>query len=400
MPAQPVKLRRLDWTDKEESTLEQQIKVLAYEDAAMPFALDSGQLLRMTLVDVADDEYVLLFCIHHIVCDGWSFMVMLRELSALYASDDLTTTLSELPYQYTDYSQWQRNWLAQGEMDKQLAYWRERLADVPALTFPFELPSTATDSGTGYTLEFAVPAQVSEQLFEIGQAKGVTPYVLVMTAFKVLVGWYVKQTDITVGTTVAGRQLVELESLIGFFANQLVIRTELDAQLTFVQLMENVRREIMDALDNQEVPYMTMAEELDKVNTDKTPLFRAKFVYQGQMDNNLDLADLQSQSIYVDNGSAKFDLLMIMGEIDGVLSGTLQYREQCFTGGAIKGFMDMWQVLLAELTANPGKIQQKSLSSIQELLDQRQLEMVVKDSSTPLKSFRRKSLRSASDATG
>ena len=392
LPAKDIVLTRLDWTDKATDTIDQHAKALAYEDAAKPFDLGAGHLLRMTLIDVAQDEYILLFCIHHIVCDGWSFMVMLRELSTVYASDDLVTSLEELTYQYVDYSQWQRNWLAQGEMEKQLTYWRKKLSGVPQVQFPYELSGSSNNSGVGFTLPFAIPTEVSKQLLSIGQAKGVTPYVLLISVFKLLVGWYTKQTDITVGTTSAGRKLVELESLIGFFANQLVIRTKLDTKLTFVELLENVRHEILDALDNQEVPYMLVAQELDKVNQDKTPLFRAKFVYQGQMDNGLDLPNSHSESLYVDNGSAKFDLLMIMGEKNGQLSGTLQYREHCFSGGAIKGFMDMWQALLDELVTQQEQIQHRTLATLQLALNNRQQQLLSKASAAPLKSFKRKSL--------
>ncbi|HET7231440.1 MAG TPA: amino acid adenylation domain-containing protein, partial [Longimicrobium sp.] len=223
---------------------ETEVRRRAREDAARPFDLAEGPLFRAALLRVADEEHVLLLCTHHIVTDGWSSGVLVRELSALYAAyrDGSDSPLAELPVQYADYAVWQREQLRGEVLDQQIGYWKERLAGAPALLeLPTDRPRPAVQTYRGATLPVELSLELLDRLQALGRSEGATLYMVVLSAFQVLLSKYSGSEDVVVGSPIAGRTRKEIEELIGFFANTLVLRTDLSGDPSFRELLERLQ---------------------------------------------------------------------------------------------------------------------------------------------------------------
>lgn len=328
--------------------LEAQIQRISLSHASTEFDLERSDLLKVTLVRTDVNTHYLFFCVHHMVCDGWSFMVLLRELSLLYSNNNDTERLHALSYDYVDYSAWQSQWLSSEHCETQLAFWRKKLHQVPQLTFPFEQLDMSVPQSLGTTLPFALNEAASSRVFEAAKKIGVTPYVWLISAFNVLVAWASHQQDIVVGTTVAARPLMELEAMVGYFANQVLVRSQINKEATFEAVAESIRQEVMEAIIHQDIPYSMVADAMYSESKSNVSLFRAKFVYQSELSSEVDLPGLTTESLHVDNGSAKFDLLMIMEESKERLKGTLQYRNRYFSSSSINMFVQAWIYLLEE----------------------------------------------------
>ena len=237
----------------------------AQAEAARPFDLASGPLLRTTLLRLGDEDHVLLVTMHHIVSDGWSLGVLVRELMALY---DGATPMGELPtlaplaVQYADFALWQRNWLQGEVLDEQLGYWRERLAGVPPLELPTDRPRPAVASHRGATHAFVLPAALTGRLRRVGREQGATLYMTLLAAFEALLHRYTGQKDIAIGTPIANRTDEKLEPLIGFFVNTLVLRANVEGNPSFVELLARVQKEALGGYAHQEVPFERLVDEL------------------------------------------------------------------------------------------------------------------------------------------
>ncbi|RKI39793.1 non-ribosomal peptide synthetase, partial [Corallococcus sp. AB049A] len=213
-------------------------------DARQPFDLRNGPLLRTALVRLAEEEHLLLVTMHHIVSDGWSMGVLVRELVAFYEafSTGQTPTLPPLPVQYTDFAAWQRNWLQGETLDAQLGYWKEQLQGAPAaLELPTDFPRPAIQSHAGATLSVRIPQATSDALKALAQREGATPFMVLLAAWQTLLSRYSGQDDVTVGSPIAGRTQAETEGLIGFFVNTLVLRARVTPEDSFRQLLARVR---------------------------------------------------------------------------------------------------------------------------------------------------------------
>ncbi|HVB27458.1 MAG TPA: amino acid adenylation domain-containing protein, partial [Mycobacteriales bacterium] len=253
-------------------------------DIAASFDLQRGPLLRALLLQLADDEHLVLLDVHHIVSDGWSTGVLLRELAALYAAftTDQPASLPDLPIQYADYAAWQRARLAAGDYADQLAYWRAQLADLPAaLDLPTDHPRPAVRSGRGARLPISLPPALVERLTALCQAEGVTLFMALTAAFQTLLHRYTGQDDVVVGTPIANRRRRDLEDLVGFFVNTLVLRTDLSGNPTLRQLLRRVREVTLGAYAHQELPFQTLVETLaPRRDLSLTPLFQVMLVLQ------------------------------------------------------------------------------------------------------------------------
>ncbi|HEU4883761.1 MAG TPA: condensation domain-containing protein, partial [Longimicrobium sp.] len=235
------------------------------EEAARPFDLAAGPLFRAGLLRLGGEDHVLLFSMHHIVSDAWSLGVFLRELSALYAAyrEGRASPLPELEVQYADFAAWQHEQMAGGVLDRQLAYWRERLADAPALLeLPADHPRPAVQTYRGATLPVAFPIELLERLQALGRSEGATLYMTLLAAFQVLLSKYSGSADVVVGTSIAGRTQKEVEALIGFFVNTLVLRTDLSGDPSFRELLGRVREVTLGAYAHQDLPLETLVAEL------------------------------------------------------------------------------------------------------------------------------------------
>ncbi|MBV9773819.1 MAG: AMP-binding protein, partial [Gemmatimonadetes bacterium] len=280
-PSLRVALPTLDLADLPEAERERAAERLAQEEALRPFDLARGPLLRSTLLRLGAEEHVLLFTLHHIVSDGWSMEVLVREVSALYEGlrRGGGARLPELPVQYADYAIWQREQLGGEVLEAQLTYWRERLADAPPLLeIPTDRPRTAERSARAKSHDFTLPARVSQGLRALSRREGATLFMALLAAWQALLSKYAGQEDVVVGTPIAGRTRRETEGLIGFFVNMLALRADLEGDPTWAELVGRVREAALGAYAHQELPFERLVEELGvERSLTYTPVFQAIF---------------------------------------------------------------------------------------------------------------------------
>ncbi|MHC1548042.1 condensation domain-containing protein [Phyllobacterium sp. K27] len=246
--------------------------------AQTPFDLEQGPLLRIELFHLGEQEHVLHFAMHHIVSDGWSIDILVREFSAFYeaALDGRQPDLPELPIQYADYALWQREWLDDEALKGQLDYWKNRLGDEhPVLQLPVTGKPKGPRSNKGGRVTCEIPADVADRLRKLSREHGATLFMTLLAAFDVLLYRYCNESDIRVGVPVAGRQRVETEGLIGFFVNTLVIRSDVRGDMTFGDLLDQVRDRVLEAQANQDLPFAKLVEALQPERVlGQTPLFQ------------------------------------------------------------------------------------------------------------------------------
>jgi Condensation domain len=271
---------------------------------------------------------------HHIISDGWSLGILVRELGTLYDaySRGEPSPLPELLLQYADYAIWQREWLQGEVLQKQLPYWRERLAGAPPqLQLPTDRPRPANESFTGAAVRFHVPASVSEALEKVGRAEGATLFMVVLAAYQVLLARYSGQEDVLVGSPMAGRNYSGVEGLIGFFVNTLVFRTNLAGNPTFRVLLGRVREITLGAYANQDVPFDTLVKELQpERNLTRQPVFQVMLALQNYPEERLELPGITWTRVEVDWLTTRFDLSLFLYKAPDGLSGMLEYATDLF----------------------------------------------------------------------
>jgi len=353
LPAQQVVLRRRDLRDLPESEREPRAQQLMREEAVEPFNLTTGPLLRTQLLQLQDAEYILLPTMHHIVSDGWSLSVFLNELTVLYRAfaKGEESPLPELEVQYADYAGWQREYLQGEVMEQQLSYWRKQLAGAPpALELQTDRPRPAFQSMRGSSYRHAFPRELLENLYLFSRANGVTPFMTLLAAFKVLLARYSGQTDIVVGSPIAGRTQKETEPIIGNFLNTLVLRTDLSGEPTFVELAKRVREMTLEAFSYQDVPFEKLVEELQPVrDLSRSPFFQVMFILLNHPELKCDLPGLTLEATSTSNETAKFDLTLTMMEIEKGLKIDLEYNTELFDLSTMERFLSQYERLLESI---------------------------------------------------
>lgn len=364
------------------------VEELIKQEAQRPFDLEQPPLLRVRLLRLGAREHILCLMLHHIIADGWSLGVIIRELANCYAAfaSGQAAKLTDLPIQYTDFAVWQREWLAPGapgaELERQRSYWRERLqpqgAQLPPLALPTDRPRPPIQSYQGAQQVFMLPAPLTEQLKALSQASGTTLFMTLMASFKALLHCYTGQEEIVVGTDVAGRNRAETIDLIGFFVNQLVLRTSLAGNPEFEQLLHRVRDGALEAYAHQDLPFDQLVELLNiPRDLSRTPLFQVKLVLQNAPLPVLELPGLSLRRMDIDPGTAKFDLLLNLWEEHGTLVGTLDYNTDIFNQARMMRLLEDYQQILEIIISQP-KIALSALTERMALLDreyqQRRLE--------------------------
>jgi amino acid adenylation domain-containing protein len=330
---------------------------LVSQEAQTPFDLSTGPLMRASLLQLTVDESILLLSLHHIVIDGWSISILYRELSVLYAAfaHGEPSPLPELVVQYADYTLWQKEALQGAMLDSHLAYWRNKLASIPAnLSLPADHPRPAIQSTRGATLMFALPRDLSEALQALGRAEGATLFMTLQSALSVLLARYSGQTDIVTGSPVANRNQVEIESLIGFFVNILVLRADLSGDPTFRQLLRQVRQLCLEAYAHQDVPFEMLVEQLHvERDLSRSPFFQVSFVLQNAPDPQIELPGMTGETRDEDTSTAKFDLTLAITRWPDGLRGTWEYCTDLFEAATIQRLSENFQTLLKSIVANP-----------------------------------------------
>ncbi len=355
----PFALERVDLRAAPESEREAALQERAAEEARRPFDLARGPLLRARLFALGEAEHALLLTMHHIASDGWSMGVLVRELAALYEplAQGRPHSLPALPIQYSDFARWQRLWLQGERLESQLQYWRERLqGPLPRLPLPADRPRPPKRSSRGAHHRFLLGAELTSALRIFCQERGATLFMALLTGFKALLFRVTGQADLCVGTPIANRSRAELEGLIGFFANTLVLRTHLGSDPTFAELVERVRETALGAFANQDVPFERLVEALSpERDASRTPLFQVMFALQNAPMGELALPGLSLSLLPLESGSAKFDLTLEVTEAGGGLSCSLEYSCDLFDPSTAQRLARHFTRLLESAAADPGR---------------------------------------------
>jgi len=323
---------------------------LALDEARRPFDLAQGPLLRTALLRVDAAESVLLVTMHHIVSDGWSVGVFLREMAAFYGGLSPLAALPSLPLQYADFAAWQRRRLAGDRLAREVEHWRSRLAGVPEL----RLPAERTD-GSG-SVPIAIPLRLAERLKEVGRGCGASLFMTLLAAFEVLLQGWSGQSDFAVGAPIANRNRPEIEGLIGFFVNTLVLRADLAGDPTFPGLLDRVREVCLDAYVHQDLPFEKLVEELQpERRLGHNPLFSVLITLQNTPQAVLRLPGLSLEALPVRNGTARFDLTLDLAEGEQGVAGALEHGPAGLSPCAARRMAGHFLALLEGVAASPGR---------------------------------------------
>jgi len=346
----------IDLSSRSPDDRQAEVQRLSASSARDPFDLGQSSLLRAKLLRLDETEQVLLLTVHHIVFDGWSLGVFLRELAEFYqafSSNDLPL-LSPLPIQYADFAAWQRQQL-QGEiLETQLAYWKQQLSgSLPILNLPTDFPRPAVQTFQGARQTWELPKDLSLALAGLGQQEKATLFMTLLAAFKTLLYRYTGQTDILVGSPMANRNRSEIEALIGFFVNTLVLRSDLNGNPTFRELLRSVREVALGAYAHQDVPIEKLVEELQpERDLSYSPLFQVAFALQNGLTQTLELPGLTLNFNEIDTETANFDLTLFLEETDRGLTATWEYSTNLFQPSTIARMHGHFQILLEGIIAN------------------------------------------------
>ncbi|MFN7945820.1 MAG: amino acid adenylation domain-containing protein [Blastocatellia bacterium] len=327
------------------------------DEAQLSFDLERGPLVRVRLLRIEAETHVALFTLHHIISDGWSMGVFIREITACYAAlvNQQPVPLQPLAIQYADFAHWQREWLQGETLAAQIEYWRQQLSGAPAIIeLPTDRPRPAIQTYRGATHTFELSPQLSAQLNALSRREGVTLFMTLLAAFQTLLSRYAGQDDISIGTPIAGRNRQELEGLIGFFINTLVMRTDLSGNPTFRELLKRVRATTLGAYAHQELPFEMVVDALQpERNLSHTPLFQVMFVLQNMPRSAQQLSGLTVTALEADSATAKFDLTLTMNESGNVLLGAFEYNTDLFDAATIERMTGHFINLLSGIIATP-----------------------------------------------
>ncbi|HMW01681.1 MAG TPA: amino acid adenylation domain-containing protein, partial [Acidobacteriota bacterium] len=346
----------------DEPARKRRIGQILVTEAQKPFDLTHPPMLRVGVLKLAENDHILVLTLHHIAADGWSMGILVRELGMLYRaySKGLSPLLPPLPVQYADFAHWQRGWLQGTVLEAQVAYWKEKLQDVPpVLELPTDRPRPAMQTFNGATRGFALSAEVTQSLHALSRREGVTLFMTLLAAYNVFLARYSGQADICVGTTTANRNRKEIEGLIGYFLNTLVLRTRLESGsstqwTTFRELLGRVRETTLGAFSHQDVPFEKLVEVLHpKRELSHSPLFQVAFVLQNTPLQTVPLGDIQVQLLSGTDNTAKYDLLLsVIETADGLKCG-MEYNTDLFDASTIDRMISHFRTLVENLLASP-----------------------------------------------
>jgi amino acid adenylation domain-containing protein len=336
---------------------EARMKSLLQGYAQISFDLRNGPLIRARLFRLGEDDNVLLLSVHHIVFDGWSFRIFLRELAAYYnkLSKSEMPDLPALTIQYADFALWERKQLQDGIFESQLCYWKNRLGgDLPVLQLLTDKPRPAVQTFRGASQLVILERELLRSLKTLAVSEQSTLFMVLLAAFNVLLFRYTGQEDIVVGTPIAGRNRPELEGLVGFFVNTLALRTDLTGEPTFRTLLRRVREVCLEAYENQDVPFERLVKELNpERDRSRSPLIQTMFVLQNTPSEELRLSGLESRRLEVGTESAKFEITVSLRENRGGVKGIIEYNTDLFDPGAIDRMIGHFRTLLEGIAADP-----------------------------------------------
>jgi amino acid adenylation domain-containing protein len=357
-PERSPGLPLLDLTGLPRDAREAQARALAAGEARRPFDLRSGPLLRLSLVRLDAREHLLLLTLHHIVADGWSLDVLLREIAALHAafSQGRPSPLPELPAQYADFAVWQRSWLRGEVLEAQLDAWKRRLAGAPqALDLPTDRPRPDVQTSRGAVRSLDIPPALAEAVRTLCRREGVTLFMVALAAWSTLLGRLAGQDDLLLGTPVAGRNQLETEGLIGFFVNTLVLRTDLSGAPAFREVLARTRETTLDAFAHQDLPFERLVEELVLGrDLSRSPLFQVMLALQNPRVEALEIPGLILRPLVIPSEVAPFDLSLTLSASPAGLLGALEHNTDLFDGSTAERLGTRFVALLEAVATGPG----------------------------------------------
>jgi amino acid adenylation domain-containing protein len=320
------------------------------------FDLEKGPPLRAQLLRFDEDDHALVITLHHLVTDGWSQRLFWGELEALYAArlNGVPADLPELPIQYRNYAKWQRAWLRTGAAEQQISYWRTQLQGLTELPLRTDRPRPETWTGRGARYPFKLSHALSRAIKSLSQAHGVTLFMTLLAAFQCLLRRYTEHDDVSVGSLIANRNQIDVERLIGMFANTIVLRTDLSGDPPFSEVLRRVRQVTLDAYRNQDLPIENILQALRVSRSmDRNALFQVMFILQSASPRAPTLPGLSVQFVDVDAGIARFDLMLELTEADGRLDGWFEYSTDLFEPATMARMAAHFRTLLKAIVANP-----------------------------------------------
>lgn len=356
-PPDKAEVSLVDLTQLRSDERETEVQRLLGEATRHVFDIVHDRLLRASLLKLGEQEHVLSLTIHHIISDGWSMGVLFREIGELYEAfvNRRPSPLAKLPIQYSDFAVWQRELLQGDLMGTQLAYWREQLADAPALLeLPLDRPRPTIQTFNGACHTIILPRSLSDSLSELSRREGVTLFMTLLATFQTMLGRYTNQEDIVVGSPIANRTRQELEGLVGFFVNTIVLRTDCSGDPTFRQLLHRVREVALQAYAHQDMPFEKLVEDLrPERSLSHMPLFQVLFAVQNAPRVAPNLTDLELQELPFVGQTASFDLSVFGGEISSGLRLTFEYNTDLFAAETIARMVGHFQTLLEGACLDP-----------------------------------------------
>ena len=325
-------------------------------EALHPFNLESGLLLKCALLRVGEQQYILVLTTHHSAADAWSMGTLTRELWTLYDafSNGRPSPLGPLPVQYSDYTVWQRQWLQGDVLESQLGYWKERLKDLSVLNLPTDRPRQPRQSFRGARVTIELPDELTSAVNEMSHRFAVTPFMILLAAFQVLLYRYTGQEDVVVGSPTANRRRPEVEGLIGFFVNTLVLRADLSGKPSFTEFLSHVRDVCVGADANQDLPFEKLVQELQpERDQSRNPLFQMMFALQNATRPFLGIPGLRIEPLEVATSRSPFDLSLFLRERDGKYLGNIEYSTDLFDHDRIERMAGHFQTLLEAIVKAP-----------------------------------------------
>ncbi|MHC5769305.1 MAG: amino acid adenylation domain-containing protein [Nostoc sp.] len=365
-PTLTIPLPIIDLRQLPQAEREIQARRLTTQEAQRPFNLSTESLLQVKLLWLDETQYILLLTMHHIVSDGWSIGVLIQEIAALYTAfaSNQPSPLPKLTIQYADFAYWQRQWLQGEVLKKQLSYWQKQLDGISMLNLPTDRPRLAVQTYQGARQPLQLSKSLSKALLALGQQEGVTLFITLLAAFQALLYRYTQQEDIAIGSPIANRNRSEIEGLIGFFVNSLVLRTDISGNPTFRELLSRVKEVALGAYSHQDLPFEKLVEELHpERNLNQNPLFQVVFALQNAPMTALELPSLTLSPLPFETETTRFDLEFHLWEpntqnglwadsSEGI-SGFVIYSTDLFDDATITRMLGHFQILLEGIVANP-----------------------------------------------
>ena len=350
-------MEQVDFSTLPEGVQEEKVEEWIREEAGRPFSLSTGPLVRIAHLRLADDQHILVVVMHHIITDGWSMGIFVREFVSLYVSQvkGFPLNLPELRVQYADFAAWQQSWLQGDVLEEQLTFWQNHLADAPAvLSLPTDLPRPKMQSTRGGFHNQLLPQQLTPALTKFSQTHKSTLFMTLIAAYNILLMRYTQQNDIVVGTPIANRNHPDIENIIGFFVNMLPLRTQISDDETFSSLLEKVRQTALDAYNHQDIPFEQVVNLLQpERDTSHSPIFQVSFALQNNDTALPQLDGLSLTPLEADSQTAKYDLTLIMTETNNGLHCTWEYSTDLFWPETIARLHQHFETLLHAIVQQP-----------------------------------------------